>query len=373
MRKYIALYVTFVLIIALTGGILYIKQPVSYRVDTKTMAVDLNEVYNLYDSGNTAAADGKAKELMENLNRVEEKGRRNPAPLIVSGVGIVLISFVFFSIYNRVLKPFNKLTDLADRIAKGDMEIPLEYERTNYFGKFTWAFDRMRQNVRNSKESEREAIENNKTVIASLSHDIRTPVSSIRAYAEALEADMAATPEEKAKYISVILSKCDEVTRLTDDMLLHSLSDMDRLNVEISELDLIALSRKTSDELGCGFVNETGADVLKVSGDSMRIIQVIENLVRNSLKYADSDVEIKVQKDEEYAFVSVSDRGNGIPDEDLPFVFDKFYRGSNTGNVEGSGLGLYIVKYLITKMKGEVRAENVYPGLVVKFSLPLVR
>ena len=105
----------------------------------------------------------------------------------------------------------------------------------------------------------------------------------------------------------------------------------------------------------------------------MRIIQVIENLVRNSLKYADSDVEIKVQKDEEYAFVSVSDRGNGIPDEDLPFVFDKFYRGSNTGNVEGSGLGLYIVKYLITKMKGEVRAENVYPGLVVKFSLPLVR
>lgn len=369
MKRFISVYIIFILILASAGIFFYIEQPGARAFDTRSYAVDLNEVRELYKEGNTTEADRKADQLNDALVSASEP-ERDPAALIISSAGILMVSIVFTYIYLSILKPFGKLSGFADEVAKGNMDLPLDYERTNYFGKFTWAFDRMRQNVRNSKESEREAIENNKTVIASLSHDIRTPVSSIRAYAEALEADMASTPEERARYISVILAKCEEVTSLTDDMLLHSLSDMDRLSVDIRDLDLIALISKTADELGVSFT-EKGSGPLNVKGDPMRIIQIIENLLRNAEKYASTAAEISVEKDDGYAYVSIRDRGAGIPDEDIPFVFDKFYRGSNAGNIEGSGLGLYIVKYLVTKMNGEVRAENSYPGLTVKFSLPL--
>ena len=361
MKKFFLIYIAFVIAIALAGIVLYIRQPVTSYVDTRSVAVDLNEVHSLYVQGKDEEADMKADQIIRSLKNSNARGYKSPAPLLVSGVGIVVVTAAFSYIYISILKPFNKLTGFADNVARGDMDIPLEYDKSTLFGKFTWAFDRMRQNVKNSRQSEVEAIENNKTVIAALSHDIRTPVSSIRAYAEALEAGMAQTPEERAKYISVILSKCDEVTRLTDDMLLHSLSDMDRLSVEITRNDIIALASKTALELDCTFEDKTGTEELFVMSDPMRVIQIIENLVRNARKYAGTDVSVLLEKDNDYAYVSVRDMGEGIPD----------YRGSNTGASEGSGLGLFIVKYLITKMKGEVRAFNSKPGLTVKFSLPL--
>lgn len=369
MKRFTAVYIIFVLILASLAVFFYTRQPGRDVPDSRSYTVDLNEIRELYKEGNTAEADKKA-DLLNEAFKGSAKPVKDPSPLIIGGIGIAVVTVVFLYVYHSILKPFGKLSDFADEVARGNMDLPLKYERSNYFGKFTWAFDRMRQNVKNSKESEREAIENNKTVIASLSHDIRTPVSSIRAYAEALEADMASTPEERAKYISVILAKCEEVTCLTDDMLLHSLSDMDRLSVDIKELDLTELVTKTADELGASYIN-SDQGVLNVLGDRMRIVQIIENLVRNASKYASTPVEIRIERDSEFAYVSVRDHGDGIPDEDLPFVFDKFYRGSNAENVEGSGLGLYIVKYLVTKMKGEVRAENSNPGLTVKFSLPL--
>lgn len=371
MKKFVFVYVLFVLAILAAGIVLYVRQPVTSYIDTRSVAVDLNEVHSLYEQGLTEEADMKADQIIASLKNTNARGYKSPAPLVVSGIGILIVTAAFAYIYISILKPFNRLTGFADNVARGDMDIPLEYDKSTLFGKFTWAFDRMRQNVKYSRQSEREAIENNKTVIAALSHDIRTPVSSIRAYAEALEAGMAQTPEERAKYIEIILSKCDEVTRLTDDMLLHSLSDMDRLSVEIVRSDIVDLASKAAEELDLSLENKSGCKEIFVMSDPMRVVQIIENLVRNARKYAGTDVTIMLEKDDGYAYVSIRDMGCGIPDKDLPFVFDKFYRGSNTGTSEGSGLGLFIVKYLITKMKGEVRAVNSKPGLTVKFSLPL--
>ena len=99
-------------------------------------------------------------------------------------------------VYFAILRPFEKMKAFAGKIARGDFEDSLRYERSNYFGEFTWAFDSMRTEIIKARACEKEAIENNKTVIATLSHDIKTPIASIRAYTEGLEANMDTTDLE---------------------------------------------------------------------------------------------------------------------------------------------------------------------------------
>ena len=142
------------------------------------------------------------------------------------------------------------MKQFAGEVAKGNFDVPLEYERSNYFGDFTWAFDSMRKEITKARLNEKEAIENNKTVIATLSHDIKTPISSIRAYAEGLEANLDTTPEKRAKYLKILIRKCDEVTKLTNDLFLHALSDLDKLKINTEQFKICSFMKKAISEIG---------------------------------------------------------------------------------------------------------------------------
>lgn len=344
------------------------------EVNFGSYVVAANEIEQLIADGDTAAAQIRANELKAALSEYAPESSNNTAYLWgVFGVCSAMIITVFLYVWFAILRPFEKLTGFAERIANGDFDLPLKSERTNYFGKFTWAFDCMRREISSARACEKEAIENNKTVIASLSHDIKTPVASIRAYAEGLEAGMDATPEKRAKYLSVIMRKCDEVAALTNDMLLHSISDLDKLKMNPTEFEL------------CGFINETISEIsarnnirlnlpeyfINVNADRSRLTQVFENIISNAAKYAKNDVIISAAKTEKDAEIIFRDFGKGIPDEEIPFIFDKFYRGSGIGKENGAGLGLYIVKYVITQSGGQVYAENLSDGFQIKIILPL--
>ena len=338
-------------------------------------SVEVNEIKQLISSGDTASAQLRADELQKELSQYNSESDEDMAGLwIMFAAGSVMIAAVFIYVWFAILRPFKKLEDFAEKVASGDFSIPLQYERTNYFGKFTWAFDCMRREISIARECEKEAIENNKTVIASLSHDIKTPVASIRAYAEGLEAGMGSSPEKRAKYLDVIMRKCDEVAALTNDMILHSVSDLNKLKMNPTEVEL------------CTFISETVPEItardnirlnlpsypMKVNADRSRLSQVFENIVSNSLKYAKTDVEISVSKTEKGAEIVFRDFGKGIPNEEIPFIFDKFYRGRDTGNENGAGLGLYIVKYVVRQSGGEVYAENLSDGFMIKIILPIL-
>ena len=233
----------------------------------------------------------------------------------------------------------------------------------------------MRREITKARSGEREAIENNKTVIATLSHDIKTPVSSIRAYAEGLEANMDTTPERRSRYLSVIMRKCDQVSQLTDDLFLHALSDLERLKIRRERLELSSLVGQAAEELsGQGDVIYQGAvSPMYVMGDPERITQILENLINNARKYANPPILVSLDQQVGMAQLHVWDRGGGIPDADMPFVFEKFYRGKNCGTAQGSGLGLYIVRYLTEKMGGRVLLHNHPEGLEALVQLPLLR
>lgn len=336
--------------------------------------VAANEIEQLARLGKSEEAAGKAKEMQQLLRMSDSVQKDDNRTILFCGISLVFLFLVFGYVYFAILRPFDKMKKFAEKIAQGNFDIPLEYERSNYFGAFTWAFDSMRREITKARSCEREAIENNKTVIATLSHDIKTPISSIRAYAEGLEANLDSTPEKRAKYLSVLMRKCDEVSKLTNDLFLHSLSDLDKLKMNMEELEV------------CGFVETAVGEIaaehndvhLKkpeftalVLADRNRLMQVTENLINNARKYAKTDIDVAVVCADGNVEIHFRDYGPGIPDADMPFIFDKFYRGKNAGNEQGSGLGLYIVKYIVGQMGGQVLLHNHYNGLQVTVCLPV--
>jgi signal transduction histidine kinase len=340
----------------------YFSAPIQSNQGRKSQqVVALNEISQLLDAGNTDFAQEKIAQLEQSLRGTEIIEQSNQQILLIGGVSLCFLVVISAYLYFAVLRPFGKLKGFADSIARGNFDVPLKYERSNYFGKFTWAFDSMRNEITKARQCEKEAVENNKTVIATLSHDIKTPIASIRAYAEGLQANMDTSPEKREKYLSVLMRKCDEVAKLTNDLFLHSLSDLDKLKINAETFEVCSFVETVVSEIAGEHQDVTFAKPdfeALVSADKNRLTQIIENLINNSRKYAKTPIDIKLTHADGEVNIHFTDYGKGIPDSDMPFIFDKFYRGKNVENEQGSGLGLYIVKYLVEKMGGSVLLHN---------------
>ena len=381
-KRLIVIAVVYVLIIALTVVYIfgYMKKGREHEASRAgDYTVMVNEIEYNISNGDTEHALEACETLKTEYS--SEKPEKNDTmivfilPLVISILGI-LTMLIYLD--RSILKPFRTMKDYAHEVAKGNLDKPLRMERGNYFGDFTWAFESMRKELAKSRAAEKEAIENNKTVIATLSHDIKTPVASIRAYSEALEANMDSTPEKRQKYLTTIMDKCDEVTKLTNDLFIHSISEMNRLEIKEEEMDLI---RFLKNEVMTLFVDDSCSimvaladskpvdiasvdESVMISADPKRLLQIIENLKNNADKYAKTKTEILLEKGEEVK-LHFRDFGPGIDEDEIPFITGKFYRGRNAGNEKGSGLGLYIVSELVSKMGGSLMLINRAPGLDV--------
>lgn len=372
--RLISVTALFSALIIIVAGVFFYKEKQANSQDNKSeQLVAINEIEQLVKTGEYEKLPEKTAELSGSIRSSKEVSNVHIGIFIMCGICIVFCAVIFGYVYLKILRPFDKLKGFAEKISQGNFDIPLDYERSNYFGEFTWAFDSMRREIKKARSCEREAVENNKTVIATLSHDIKTPVASIRAYAEGLEANLDGTPEKRKKYISVIMKKCDEVSKLTNDLFLHSLSDMDKLKIYPESFEL------------CGFIENAAAELAAelndvhfkkpdfttvVNADKNRLVQITENLIGNARKYAKTDIDVFITLSEGSVLIHFRDFGKGIPDEDMPFIFDKFYRGKNCGSEQGSGLGLYIVKYIIEQMNGDILLKNHNDGLEAIVSLP---
>lgn len=336
--------------------------------------IAINEIEQLLLSGETKEAARKAETFKKIIDNSDYQQHAHNKYFILCIINLVFLVIMFGYVYFSILRPFSKLEVFATQIAEGNFDLPLNYERSNYFGQFTWAFDSMRKEITKSRSCEHEAIENNKTVIATLSHDIKTPIASIRAYAEGLEANLCGTPEKRAKYLRILMKKCDEVSKLTNDLFLHSLSDLDKLKIHLEEFELCEFMNMVITEISAE-QNDIHLNIpdftIVIWGDKNRLVQVTENLINNARKYAKSDIYITISCLDDFVNISFRDYGTGIHNEDMPFIFDKFYRGKNCGTEQGSGLGLYIVKYIIEQMRGNILLHNHKDGLEATVSLPV--
>lgn len=370
-RKIIFISLLFIAVMIIITCIFYFNSNQEILNELKgEYVIALNEIEILSNQAKYDEMNLKINELQEII--IKEDKINNLNIILMGGISIGLILIIFIYIYFKILRPFEKMKGYAQDLARGNFDTKLDYERSNYFGEFTWAFDSMRKEIITSRASEKAAIENNKTVIATLSHDIKTPIASIKAYSEALEANLDNTIEKRKKYIDVIINKCDEVSKLTNDLFIHSLSDLDKLKINKEEIEITELINNTITELSINSnINYNKPDFKAyVNIDKNRFVQIIENLVNNSNKYAKTKIDINVNLCDDLLELSIKDYGPGINDEDMPFIFDKFYRGKNSNNEQGSGLGLYIVKYIIDSFNGSILLHN-NNGLEVIIKIPL--
>ncbi|MCM1244258.1 MAG: HAMP domain-containing histidine kinase [Roseburia sp.] len=365
----------FMAVIFLSGGFYLSSKDVNTDDERSEYIVGLNEISRLNVSEDYQSANEKINVLQENIRSKEDTQDGANAIAVLCGASIFIFAAMFGYIYFSILRPFEKMKDFAAKISRGDFDVPLNYERSNYFGEFTWAFDSMRNEITRSRANEKEAIENNKTVIATLSHDIKTPIASIRAYAEGLSANLDDTYEKREKYLSVITKKCDEVSHLTDDLFLHSISDLGKLKITPEMIEICAFTEKAVNEISAereDVIFRKPDFTAFVNADKNRFTQLCENIINNARKYAKTNIEVFFTMENENIVLHFLDHGEGIPDENMPFIFDKFYRGDNCGNEQGSGLGLYIVKYIAEKMGGTVVLQNNADGFEVKIILPTI-
>ena len=349
------------LLVAATGILALSSRKSSPQDDRSQQLVDLNEISQLISRGDYDTAKQKTDEYTDMLRSKPLEDSFGINGIVMCALTIFFMAMVFLYVYINILRPFDKMKDYASEIAKGNFDLPLNYERSNYFGAFTWAFDGMRKEITRSRMAEREAIENNKTVIATLSHDIKTPITSIRAYVEGLEENLDTSEERRSRYLEVIMRKCDEVTALTNDLFLHSLSDLNMLRMQPEEFELVPFLKQSISEIAAEHedVLFRKPDISPViNADKKRINQIVENLINNSRKYAKTNITVSLTQVDDTVSIHFRDKGPGIPDEDMPFITDKFYRGKNVGDENGSGLGLYIVKYIAEQSGGSLELIN---------------
>lgn len=288
---------------------------------------------------------------------------------ICLGMMFIFSVVIFIYIDRKVLKPFNSMTDMTVELAKGNLTKPITEEKSRFFGKFLWGMDMLRENLEDSRRKELEYQKEKKTLVLSLSHDIKTPLSAIELYTKALKEGIYDSEEKKAEALNGILKNVDEIKRYAGEISKISREDFLDLKVDVSEVYIDDVINKIEafyhDRLSVihtGFSVDRHTNCLLLC-DPDRLVEVLQNFMENAIKYGDGkSVKISFEEEEGYKLICVTNTGTAPDETDMQSIFDSFYRGKNTEGIQGSGLGLYICKNLMQKMDGDAYAEAVDGG-----------
>ncbi len=228
---------------------------------------------------------------------------------------------------------------------------------------------RAEQEIRKNLEIEREFNELRSRFISMASHELRTPLTSILASAEILEKyGDKITEDKKKKSISRIQNNVKEMSQLINDVLFIQKTDAGKLEIKIEPVNLLSLCKSSVELIETGSASKTGHKIFfNVSDvnrnfnlDPLLIRQILDNLLSNAVKYSDpgSEIHFSVKATEEYIQITVKDNGIGIPEDDIPKLFQPFHRAKNVGNISGTGLGLSIVKRAVTLHNGKIELKT---------------
>ncbi|MCR5214317.1 MAG: HAMP domain-containing histidine kinase [Eubacterium sp.] len=335
--------------------------------------IDLSKYKSLtrvsfFDSEEICNSDYLVEEVNGRLYRIEYEINRDNRLFVIINVGLAVFFLmsvgVLLYIGRTVIRPFNRMSDMTVSLAKGNLSTPVKEEKSRFFGKFLWGVDMLRENLENTKTKNLEYQKEKKTMLLSLSHDIKTPLSAIQLYTKYMQEGIYETEKEKQEALIGIMSKTEEIKAYVDEI--HRVSREEFMEFDVHPgavymsqvMDSIGVYY--SDKLGVlhtKFIMDEYEDCL-LSGDKDRLIEVLQNLMENAIKYGDGkEIRISFSEEEECKLITVSNSGCLLEGKELANLFDSFYRGSNTDGIQGNGLGLYIVKQLMKRMDGDAFAE----------------
>lgn len=279
------------------------------------------------------------------------------------------------NLFRHISEPLEALTAGVARVRDGDLDTPIAYREADEFKAARDAVDEMAARLKASLEERQSEQQRKQELITGMSHDLKSPLTSIRAYTEALLEGVAQDEAAKERYLRTIRAKEADMEAMVNRLFEFAKMDVSEYPVQREALPL----RETLAAVTEGLVAVTldGVPALAVLADRELLRRVAGNLLDNSRKYGGREtvhVTLSARAAEGMAEVTFADDGVGAPEERLPKLFDAFYRGdaARTAPGSGSGLGLAVVKKAVEAMGGTVRAENRKGGgLAVIFTLPL--
>ena len=306
--------------------------------------------------------------------------------LIIGAAAIVLI--VFLSLVSthfqvrHIMRPVNALADAARRVEAGDYTKPVGYDGKDEFTAVCAAFEQMQRHLLEEREKNA-AYERARTeLVAGISHDLRTPLTSVQGYLKGLRDGVANTEEKKARYLDIAYRKAHDMDRLLQRLFDFSRLETGSLPLSPVRTDLGEFAREYARSAAGELAEKGGRFVLRgapaphpVRMDREQMKRVLDNLTENALRYAGAEelvLTLTVWRGQDMEKLRFADNGRGVPEEQLPHLFEQFWRGDQSRGKtsgEGSGLGLYIVKYIVEAQGGAVAAWN-DGGLVIELALP---
>lgn len=284
--------------------------------------------------------------------------------LIVIAVVVVFVALIISALLSMELtRPIARFTRAARRMAKGDFTV-------DFKGEYTYAeMDALAETLDYAKEEIGKSDQLQKEVLANVTHDLKTPLTMIKAYASMIQEISGDNPEKRAKHTQVIIDESDRLTALVNDILNLSKirSGMDSLKLQefnLSEFIHTVLERfdYLTETKGYTLVRDID-DELYTEADTEKLEQVVYNLVGNAVNYTGEDKKITVSlKKAEGGKIrfSVTDTGKGIPPDEIDTIWDRYYRSTETHKrpIKGTGLGLSIVKTILVKHGFEYGVES---------------
>lgn len=288
--------------------------------------------------------------------------------VVLFGVFVLLAVYgVILFLYWNYIRPFSSLQQFTAQVAKGDLDLALPIRKNNFFGAFTESFDLMRQELKRARESEYQANISKKELIAELSHDIKTPVATIKAACEVLQ--VTEEKEDTLRKVDVIAGKAEMIDNLIGNMFHATMEELEMLKVEPTEESSLLIPEMFEDFKYYGQVvveNEMPECLLNM--DKLRLQQVLDNVINNACKYAGTQVQVNFTERGDGVSIRIRDFGKGVAEEELALIKEKFYRGNNTAGKSGSGLGLYLADNFMKQMHGCMECYN-DNGFVVELFL----
>lgn len=294
----------------------------------------------------------------EELSNTNEMLYVNIAFLVLS----LFVLLVLFYIRHNIIKPFDRITTLPYELSKGNLTLPVKETKSRYFGKFLWGLDMLREKLEESKQAELELKKEKKTLLLSLSHDIKTPLSAIKLYAKALSSGIYKEPSKQLEVYNNINTKADEIEKLVSEIMRNETEDIIAFDIKNGEFYLSQvindIDKYYTDKLETtDFTIDKYKDCL-LNGDCDRLVEILQNIIENAIKYGDGNsISLHFCDEEDCRIITVKNSGCTLDEGELAHIFDSFYRGSNVGSKSGNGLGLYICRQLSRKMGGDVFAS----------------
>jgi len=305
----------------------------------------------------------------------------------LTAIGVILLLSQLFTrkMAWRIFRPLNALSDGANRIQRGDLSKPIVYTGSDEFASVCTAFNHMQEHLAKER-MKNAAFEKARTdLIAGISHDLRTPLTSVKGYIKGLRDGVANTPEKREQYLSIAYQKACDMDVLLQKLFFFLRIETGNLPLSLGSNDLADFARRFAEDIRDELAQKNVTMIVDATSiphpvniDAEQMRRVLLNLTENAVKYAGVEpltLTITIWREREMEHLCFADNGQGVPNDQLPHMFERFWRGDEARTAkesDGSGLGLSIVKYIAEAHGGSVEAKNDH-GLAIEIALPCGR